>query len=101
VDVESCYFIETNLANRPAFSSVYDPITNLNARKIVQYTYIPGTTDSGDSVGGHGTHTAGTLAGNVLGADIEGTGEYNGKISLLSALLSSHSHPSDLHEPPA
>ena len=68
VDVDNCYFYDkSNQANQNTSGNV-----NSNARKIVQY--YTGT-DAGDYFNGHGTHTAGILAGK---RSDDGSSETNG-----------------------
>ena len=82
-DIQSCYFIETT-SNVVPFSSVFSPVTNLKARKIVQYTYLPGPGDTSDEVEGHGTHVSATIVGNIPNSDITQGGLYNGKYILIN-----------------
>jgi hypothetical protein len=80
-DQQSCYFIETNAANRANPSSIYSPTTNLKARKIVQYTYLPGSGDMKDDVSGHGSHVLGSIIGSKPGADL-----YQGKLNSIDTM---------------
>ena len=63
----SCYFSDSS--NAVTFSTISSPVVNNNARKVIQYTYVPNYGDSTDDVSGHGTHTCGTLVGAIAGAD--------------------------------
>ena len=79
MDRGSCFFIDTKKVNQVKTSSLFTPVSNLNARKVVQYTYYPGYSDTLDVYQGHGTHVVGTIIGNKLGADISKDGMYDGK----------------------
>ena len=74
VDESSCFFLDADrgLVERGSLSS---PILDLSRRKIVQYSFVDGDGDGGDEAGGHGSHVAGTLAGNT---DRGGLSAYNG-----------------------
>lgn len=76
VDLSSCYFLDTS-GNVP-FSSCFNAVYDSTKRKVIEYTYLDGYSDTIDEVGGHGTHVAGTIVGNIQGADISTTGTYDG-----------------------
>ena len=57
LDQLSCYFADP-VNGQIAASQLPGPITtNLNMRKVVQYTYVKGAGDGYDCVDGHGTLT--------------------------------------------
>ena len=39
------------------------------ARKVIQYSSVPNYGDNFDVVGGHGTHTTGTMVGSITSAN--------------------------------
>ena len=39
------------------------------ARKVIQYCSVPNYGDNFDVVGGHGTHTTGTMVGSITDAN--------------------------------
>ncbi len=75
IDMSSCYF------NDPNVPTPYDTV-NENHRKVVQYVTFKDRTDDG---GGHGSHVAGTVAGNstkAYGDFVKYNGmAYNAKIA--------------------
>lgn len=67
LDYDSCFFFDPNVSI--PFNSV-----NFSHRKIVRYVTTPDEVgceapEGGDAVDGHGTHTGGTAAGEVLTSD--------------------------------
>lgn len=85
VDVNSCFFYDPNFPNGPPYKEYrrFDantPITysepeDKRHRKIVQYVQFFGTDHTTDTHNhGHGTHTAGSVAGKFL----TGASAYNG-----------------------
>ena len=79
VDSGSCYFYDSSGRVTPVSTNTNPAPFDLTKRKIVQYVYLAGTGDTGDTAGGHGTHTAGTVAGsNYQSSDLTQGGRYNG-----------------------
>jgi len=78
IDRSSCYFNDS-MGNVP-LSELRSPVTNLNARKIVQYTHEIGAGDGSDEFQGHGTHVCGTVVGSIeSNSDLLSiTGRYSG-----------------------
>jgi len=80
VDANSCYFYDHSGAvsatdlNDGASASVVDT----SRRKVVQYVYNGQNGDTSDGPAGHGTHVAGTIAGNSQTALTSNTGRYCG-----------------------
>lgn len=69
-DVQSCYLIDKN-GNVP-FSEISKPIYDKSRRKVIAYVYRANTGDKLDVKEGHGSHVAGTIAGAIAGANING-----------------------------
>ena len=63
IDEFSCYFKDPK--GRVPRSSPLHPITDHSFRKVIQYVNFSGS--SGDFRSGHGSHVAGTVAGDSLG----------------------------------
>lgn len=81
VDEYSCYFYDEQNGLIPR-SSIANPITDTNQRKIIQYSYNPSGGDEGDEGHGHGSHTCGTIAGAINNQDIQnGDAIYDGVAS--------------------
>lgn len=76
VDLTSCYFFDSS--GYVPYSSCYSPVYNTSMRKVIEYTYLDGYSDTIDEAGGHGTHVCGTVLGSIDGADITTTGKYDG-----------------------
>lgn len=62
LDDLSCFFINYDGTPTPR-SNASDPKTYPERRKVIQYVAYA---DSRDEDGGHGTHVAGTIAGNCI-----------------------------------
>lgn len=73
LDIYSCYFYDPQ--GHVAFSDIKSSVFDTKYRKVVMYSYIPGSSDTSDEAGGHGTHVSGTAAGSIAGADVT-TGEF-------------------------
>ena len=65
IDEFSCYFRDPK--GRVPRSSPLHPITDHSFRKVIQYVNFSGS--GGDFSAGHGSHVAGTVAGDSLGDD--------------------------------
>ena len=79
VDSKSCYFYDSNGNVAPVDSATSPAPFDTTKRKIIQYTYVTGAGDGTDTPGGHGTHTAGTVAGNnYQSSDLTQGGLYDG-----------------------
>ncbi|KAG5180404.1 peptidase S8/S53 domain-containing protein [Tribonema minus] len=63
VDDASCYFKDPARA-QVTRGTIASPVTDMAQRKVVQYLI---TSDGTDTWGGHGTHTAGSIAGALYG----------------------------------
>lgn len=68
LDETSCYF-QDSTGTVPR-STIQAPIHDLSRRKVVQYVKL--ANDGTDARDGHGTHTSGTAAGSIAGADLYG-----------------------------
>ena len=82
VDDLSCYFISST--TRVKKSLVGAPVLDITQRKIVQYTYLS-STDTVDTVGGHGTHVCGIVAGNNYAVD-SSISIYNGECPVIMTM---------------
>ena len=65
IDEFSCYFRDPK--GRVPRSSLLHPITDHSFRKVIQYVNYSGS--DGDYRSGHGSHVAGTVAGDSLGGN--------------------------------
>lgn len=74
VDVNSCYFADARGRVKPSTANA--PVIDPSFRKVIGYITNP-CGDTVDTGGGHGTHVAGTVAGNVANADI-----FSGKMKI-------------------
>ena len=68
IDRSSCYF-EDKVNGEVQAEPVPSKNFNLKYRKVVQYNFIQGQGNEGDTQSGHGTHVASTVAGSVDGED--------------------------------
>eukprot|EP01104_Vermistella_antarctica_P000607 TRINITY_DN1075_c0_g1_i1.p1 TRINITY_DN1075_c0_g1~~TRINITY_DN1075_c0_g1_i1.p1 ORF type:complete len:1052 (+),score=280.21 TRINITY_DN1075_c0_g1_i1:158-3313(+) len=65
IDYDNCFY---NDPDQDVSVGGVDPTPNFDHRKIVTYAVQPGA-EVGDDVNGHGTHVAGSIAGNAVSND--------------------------------
>jgi subtilisin family serine protease len=63
LDDRSCYFVDTSESDVIQRSPIKNPYVDMSRRKVVQYSHVK-KAQVGDLTAGHGTHVAGTVAGN-------------------------------------
>lgn len=79
IDRNSCYFYDSDNGDGVPVSDISDPVTDLNARKIVQYTNEQDCGDNTDEYEGHGTHVSGIVVGSIGDGDLlSDTGKFSG-----------------------